>query len=133
MFASMPHGHMTGKHIPPGYAYRVVEGIPATGHSVAVQNLRRIRDARGLTQSQLAEKVGANQATISKIERGDEGVTLGMINRIAKALGVAPVTLFGLPDIQQRAIEALDRMPPDQQEAAAVVLDAMSNRMPEVR
>ena len=38
--------------------------------------LARIRKSKGLSQVALAEIVGVEQPTISRIERGDEGVTL---------------------------------------------------------
>ncbi len=32
--------------------------------------IKEVRELRGLTQTQLAEKIGVNQSTIAQIERG---------------------------------------------------------------
>lgn len=51
------------------------------------QTLLRIRQEEGLTQQQLAQKVGTTQSVISRLEDADyEGHSLTMLNRIAKSL-----------------------------------------------
>jgi len=46
------------------------------------------RTAAGLTQAQLAERVGTTQSVIARLEDSDyEGHTLRMLDRIASALG----------------------------------------------
>ncbi|MFY0633652.1 MAG: helix-turn-helix transcriptional regulator [Vannielia sp.] len=49
-------------------------------------SLARLRKERGLTQAQLADAAGINQATISKIERGEANPTLSMLRKITEAL-----------------------------------------------
>ncbi|MBQ6554653.1 MAG: helix-turn-helix transcriptional regulator [Firmicutes bacterium] len=44
------------------------------------------RKAKNLTQKELAEKTGINQADISKIERGNANPSLKTIRRIADAM-----------------------------------------------
>ena len=46
------------------------------------------RKISGLTQSELAEKSGVPQETISRIERGRSNPTLGTLEKLAKAMGV---------------------------------------------
>ena len=41
---------------------------------------------RGLTQKQLAEKIGTKQSAISRLEGGRFNPTLSFLNKIAKAL-----------------------------------------------
>jgi HTH-type transcriptional regulator / antitoxin HipB len=55
--------------------------------SVAFQ-VAAMREDRGWTQSELAQKMDAQQPFISRIERGDS-ITLNSIKRIAAAFGVA--------------------------------------------
>ncbi|MDO9713085.1 helix-turn-helix domain-containing protein [Paracraurococcus lichenis] len=50
--------------------------------------LRRARRAQRLTQSQLADKAGVTQATISLLENGLEGVKLKTVTDILAALGL---------------------------------------------
>ena len=50
--------------------------------------LTRLRQARGMTQRQLATAVGLNPSAISRIERGDRDPPATTCARLAKALGV---------------------------------------------
>ena len=50
--------------------------------------MRRLRKELGLTQEQLAVKVGIGQSYICKFERGDKDPSLPTLKRIGKALGV---------------------------------------------
>jgi transcriptional regulator with XRE-family HTH domain len=94
-----------------------------------MKNLARIRDSRGLTQTQLAEMVGANQATISKIEKGVGNPTLSMILRIADALKCDAADLFHTSGLRLRVLAALEAIDdPARAEAAAVVLESMAGR-----
>ena len=49
-------------------------------------NIRELRKAAGLTQSQLAEKVGVAQATVAEWERGDYFPSAQKLPSIAEAL-----------------------------------------------
>ena len=50
-------------------------------------HLREMRTARGLTQSELAERSRSNVIFISRLERGVTTPTLGMLLRLSEALG----------------------------------------------
>lgn len=97
-------------------------------HTVLMQNLRQIRRARGFSQVELAEMVGCSQGMISKIEKGQANPTLDIIEAIAGALKVSPAAVFGLPELQQRVIDAIDRLDPDTRESALAVLEAMAKK-----
>ncbi|HXW27445.1 MAG TPA: helix-turn-helix transcriptional regulator [Xanthobacteraceae bacterium] len=58
------------------------------------KNVRRLRKARGLSQSALATDAGQHQYVISKVENAQLDVRLETIGRIAAALGVDPRELF---------------------------------------
>lgn len=45
------------------------------------------RKASGMTQKQLAEKTGINQADISKLEHGNANPSLRTLQRLAKGMG----------------------------------------------
>lgn len=49
-------------------------------------HLRELRQARGLTQGELADRAGTNTMFISKLERGVTTPTIGTLVRLAKAL-----------------------------------------------
>lgn len=80
-------------------------------------NIRAIRRARGLTQIQLSELSDLGQSTVSRAEKGDDGVTLGNFKSIAAALNVRLSDLFadGRTAAEQAVIEAYRHLPPDRQ------------------
>lgn len=57
--------------------------------------LREKRKERGMTQTELAEKAGVRQATISELETGEtRRVDLDVLDRLCKALRVEPGELI---------------------------------------
>jgi transcriptional regulator with XRE-family HTH domain len=50
-------------------------------------NVRRLRNARSLTQEKLAEAADLNIRTIQKIEAGQTNILITTASRIQKALG----------------------------------------------
>lgn len=55
------------------------------------------RQARGLSQEQLAEAIDRSVETVSNIERGQASTGIATAFRIATALGIEPALLFGEP------------------------------------
>lgn len=51
-------------------------------------NLVRLRAEKALSQEALAEKAGLHRTFISLVERRGRNVTLGVVEALAKALGV---------------------------------------------
>jgi len=90
-------GHnIPDRHIPvkPIYSFPELANSDATYYSDGMENLRLIRKARGLNQTQLAEIAGVEQSTVSKVETGWDGVTLRNLRKLAQALDVQLVELF---------------------------------------
>jgi UDP-N-acetylglucosamine 1-carboxyvinyltransferase len=56
--------------------------------------IRGARQGKGLTQSQLAERVGTSQSAINRIEQGGQNISLDLLSRISAALDSEIVT-FG--------------------------------------
>jgi transcriptional regulator with XRE-family HTH domain len=57
--------------------------------------LRDERKRQGLSQSELSTMSGVRKATISEIENGHaKSVSFDVLERLARALGVHPATLF---------------------------------------
>ena len=52
-------------------------------------NIRRIREAKGVTQTELAEAAGVTQSMLCQIERGTKNPSLQVANEFALALGCA--------------------------------------------
>ena len=57
-------------------------------------NVKRLRRAKGWTQSDLATEANVRQALISEIEKGVANPTMRTIAKLAHALDVDPVDLF---------------------------------------
>lgn len=74
------------------------------------------RNAKGLTQSTLAERSGVSRPNLSAIEQGARDLTLETLRRIASALEVSPGTLADgvgpKPDLSKGELDryALDRI-----------------------
>jgi transcriptional regulator with XRE-family HTH domain len=60
--------------------------------------VQSLREARGLTQEALAEKIARSVDTVSSIERGINATTLETGYRLAKALEVPLARLFDISD-----------------------------------
>jgi transcriptional regulator with XRE-family HTH domain len=64
------------------------------GRSYLLQGLWACRQAAGLTQRQLAERMGSSQTTVRKLERQSWGAYPKTIQRLCKVLGVTPGDLL---------------------------------------
>lgn len=59
-----------------------------------MSELRRIREAKGLSQLELSLRTGVSQSTICTYEIGTRGMTLKTLRRLAEGLGVEPRDLL---------------------------------------
>lgn len=64
-------------------------------HSCEGMDIKDARKRAGFTQMQLSEATRIDQASISRMENGKQGITLEYLKRIAKALGVNLGELVG--------------------------------------
>ena len=60
--------------------------------------LKEARKKSGLTQRELAERVGMIQSEISRIERDGERVTVRLLNKVAKGMNMRVKVSFELCD-----------------------------------
>jgi transcriptional regulator with XRE-family HTH domain len=60
-------------------------------------NLRRLRNAKVISQEDLAYEADVNRTYLSKLEKGVSYPGLEIIAKLANALGVDPVELLKLP------------------------------------
>ena len=52
------------------------------------ERVREAREAAGLTQRDLAARMGTSQAAVARLEAGGTGATLTTLHRVATALGL---------------------------------------------
>jgi XRE family transcriptional regulator, regulator of sulfur utilization len=60
-------------------------------------NVKQLRDARGMTQQQMAKLAGLPRATWANLESGEANPTLGVLNRVALALQTSIEELISSP------------------------------------
>ncbi len=61
------------------------------------KNIKQLRDARGLTQQQIAKLAGVPRATFANLESGTANPTLSILERVATALQVSIEELISAP------------------------------------
>jgi len=84
------------------------------------QNIRAARTQMGLTQGQLAETLGIENVTMSRIETGSQVPSITRLQQVAGVLGTTLSILVadGADSINTAALlgEAMDGLPPREQE-----------------
>jgi transcriptional regulator with XRE-family HTH domain len=94
--------------------------------------IARIRKERGLTQVELAERVGIIQALISDYERDNRRLHADMIVRVAQALGVSTDELLGVKAARtddeanlrlSRRLKGIEALPVAQQKVLLKTID----------
>ncbi|KTE36434.1 XRE family transcriptional regulator [Sphingopyxis sp. HIX] len=62
--------------------------------TILARNLRSLRSAEGLSQEELAHRVGIDRTYVSALERERYAATIDMVERLAAALNVEPLQLL---------------------------------------
>jgi XRE family transcriptional regulator, regulator of sulfur utilization len=79
-------------------------------HEVLADNVRMLREARGLSQQQIAKLAGVPRATWTHLESGGANPTLAVLVKIANALQVRLDELLAAPRGPARLVRA-DELP----------------------
>jgi len=61
---------------------------------VVARNLRRLRNARGLSQEELADRADINRNYVGMLERSEHAATVDMLEKLADVLAVDPADLL---------------------------------------
>ena len=67
------------------------KSIYTKDYGIFLDCLRQARKAAGITQEQLAEKIGTTQSVVSKFERGERRIDVVELRVICKATGISLV------------------------------------------
>lgn len=98
------------------------------------QRLRNIRAQKGVTQKDLAAILGTNQSHVSNVERGDRGITVQQLVKIARALKISTDHVLGedapasgnghtLDPRLVRRLEKIQKLPPKQRRSLLNTVD----------
>ena len=68
--------------------------------------VKRLREARGLTQAELAERIGVSSKTVSKWETGKGLPDISLLQPLATALGISLIELMNGEHITNKNISA---------------------------
>jgi len=94
--------------------------------------VRALRQEHGLTQAKLAGLLGTTQTALSEVERGNRGLTVQQVVKLARALKTSPNELLGETNGQARRpqsrkilhrLHLIEQLPPPQQDAVLKVID----------
>ena len=66
------------------------------------ENLKRLRKERGITQEELAKRLGVSFQSVSKWERGESEPSLSMIPMIAYLFDVSTDEIYSMDEIRQK-------------------------------
>ena len=61
---------------------------------IVARNLRQFRQAKGLSQEELAHRAGINRNYVGKLESERHGATVDMLEKLATALEIEPAMFF---------------------------------------
>lgn len=67
---------------------------PGLLRSIVARNVRRYRQARGLSQQDFANEIDMDRTYYGGVERGERNVSIDNIERIAKGLEISPHQLL---------------------------------------
>jgi transcriptional regulator with XRE-family HTH domain len=98
------------------------------------KRIAELRDAAGLTQLQLAERLGISPGRYNHYERGIRRLPIELLPKVAAALAVTESELFGVTAPRakrgpasgwEKRVEAIKTLPTDKQREIQNVVDAL--------
>lgn len=98
-------------------------------------NIKRIREAKGMSQKELITAIGMGAPMYSRIETGKTEPSLSSLEKIAKALGVKLSELFLDEPAQEvnsinttlmEKVRMIEDLSPDEQKTLFMILDAFT-------
>ena len=78
-----------------------------SSHQEIGERIANLRKAQGITQKELAEKIGVTRTVITDYERGRVRIYDEMLARLAQALGISADELLGLRKPEETGNQSL--------------------------
>lgn len=79
--------------------------VATTSGAVLGALIVKLRDDRHISQKDLATAIGMSPSTWSRIERGDSGLSIEQLKKVAKVLELTPWYLLQLADEEEKALK----------------------------
>lgn len=102
------------------------------------KNIKRIREAKGLSQKEVISAIDMGAAQYSRIENGKTDPSVSTLMKIAKALGVSMAELFTNKEVLQdinsidttlmERVALIDTLTKDEQKTIFSILDAFISK-----
>lgn len=106
-----------------------LEELKARPVEVAVDKIRTRRKEAGLTQAELAEKIGVSTMSIRRYESGDRIITDDILGRIANALNVSLFEFYEDGTVEAPSKEILDQIRAEEAQKAAVAAAELEKKL----
>jgi len=96
--------------------------------------VRALRQEKDLTQTALAKLLGTTQTAVSEIERGNRGLTVQQLVKLARALKTSPDAILGEENGHPprpksakilRRLHRIEQLPQAQQDAVLKIIDGV--------
>ena len=95
-----------------------------TGYRSNMNRIQEIREGIGMSRARLAELVGVSETQIGRLERGERGLSVKIMTRIAEALSCAPSDLIANAVLS----EFSDEVEPAEFEGLSAISTAIAGR-----
>src|SRR5258706_11201070 len=101
------------------------------------ERIKKIREARGLSQKEVANKIKMDQSQYSKLEKDKTDPSVSTLTKVAKALGVQLSELFAsdlLKDVNSydksvmEKISLIDSLDEDEKKSLFKIFDGLSSK-----
>jgi len=102
------------------------------------ENIRHIREARELSQKEVAVAIGMDQSQYSKIEKGKTDPSTSTLDKIAKAIGVELSKLFAADDTFKdinsydkslmEKLQLLEQLDEDEKQSIFKIIDGLISK-----
>lgn len=91
--------------------------------------IRQARERLGITQEELAFRIGSKQGAISKYESGSRAIHLSELPELARALEVPVAYLFGDIEPDEEMIQVYNRLKPEAKRLALAYLHMLEEQI----
>lgn len=112
--------------------------VSLNNNDMVDNNIKRIREAKGLSQKEVISAIGMDPGQYSRIENGKTDPSISTVEKIAKALGVTMAELFtDSEDIKEvhtfdktlmERVALIDGLNKDEQKTIFTILDAFISK-----